>query len=499
MKKFLSIVICLALATCIFSSCASNQLTSSAEEDVASSQSGELDVSAMPVVTYIVPAILTFEDSAVAEVQAEINKLLAERWGIQTKLMFISAGAWNQQSSLMMTSSEVDVLPLYPTPLSTYVANGQIVPLDDYLANSSDAMKAVWPETVLDGARINGVLYGIPVAKGFANKVSLVMSEEIVNAENINVDAIETLDDFEKILYQIKEKYPDVYPVVPQAGDTLTVHWTWDGLGDEKYIGILADQGQSTTVENLFQTDDFINFSTQMHKWYQDGLIMSDVLSNTEYGEQLILGGKAFSTFYDDAVKSPTPGTVHKEIVSPWILSNAYSNITYGININSANKDAAWKLIEAFYTDREISTLLINGIEGKHYIVNDDGTISYPDGKSYTDMDYGGTQQSWLAPNALLSYPFDQYGADYFDKVKESNTQALESKAIGFSFDSSKVSDEYSACITIMEKYYKALLAGVMDPATTLDSVNEELKAAGLDNIIVEKQAQLDEHLREKS
>lgn len=501
MKKHLAILTSILLAMSIFTGCGTTENgneESKAESTVQSSEAVEetvTDVSKMPVVTYAVPAILTFEDADVEEVQSKMNELLAERYGIQTKLMFISAGAWNQQISLMMTSDEVDVLTLYPTPLTTYVSNGQVVALDDYLANSSDAMKNLWTEDELKGARVNGVLYGIPNVSCKANKVSIVMSEEIVKKEQIDVSSIRTLDDFEKVLYEIKEKYPDIYPVAPQAGSTLTNHWTWDGLGDDKYIGVLEDQGQSETVKNLFETDDFIDFSTRMHKWYEDGLIMSDVLSNTEYGEQMILAGKAFSTFYDDAIKPPTEGTVHAEVVSTWTLANAYSGITYGININSADKDAAWKLIEAMYTDREISTLLINGIEGKHYIVNEDGTISYPDGKDYTTMTYGGSDQSWLAPNVLLTYPLEKYGADYFDKMSDATKNSLKSKGLGFSFDSTAVSDEYSACLNIMDKYYKPLLAGVMDPAETIDDVVKELKSAGMDDILAEKQKQLDAFL----
>lgn len=515
MKKVLSVLTALMMTGCLLAGCggsagtqevgtaggegSSAALTEAGSSEEGSEETASMDVSEMPVVTYICPAILTFNEEDVDEVEAEINKLLAQRYQIQTELIFISAGAWSQQSSLMMTSDEVDVLPLYPTPLSTFVNNGQVEPLDEYLANASDAMKAIWTDEELSAARIDGVLYGIPAVKCFANNVRVVMSEEIVNAENIDISTIKTLDDLEEILYQIHEKYPDIYPIAPQAGDTMTVHWTWDGLGDEKWVGVLEDQGQSTTVKNLFETDDFIDFSTRMHRWYQDGLIMSDVLSNSEYGEQLILGGKAFAVFYDDPVKNPTQGTVATELVSTWTLSNSYSNITYGINVNSANKDAAWKLIEAFYTDKEIVTLLVNGIEGKHYIVNEDGTMSYPDGQMYTDINYGYAQQSWLAPNAELSYPIDNYGADYFEKCREANENSLKSQALGFCFNSANVANEYTACLNIMEKYYKSLLAGVMDPATTLDSVNEELKAAGLDTIIAEKQAQLDAFLAEKN
>ena len=38
--------------------------------------------------------------------------------------------------------------------------------------------------------------------------------------------------------------------------------------------------------------------------------------------------------------------------------------------------------MEILYTDKDVCTLLADGIEGTHYVVNDDGTISFPEGKN---------------------------------------------------------------------------------------------------------------------
>ena len=50
-----------------------------------------------------------------------------------------------------------------------------------------------------------------------------------------------------------------------------------------------------------------------------------------------------------------------------------------------------------------------------------------------------------------------------------------------------------------MNKYHKALVCGALDPEETLPKFNQELKDAGIDVIIEEKQAQLDEWLGQKS
>ena len=49
-----------------------------------------------------------------------------------------------------------------------------------------------------------------------------------------------------------------------------------------------------------------------------------------------------------------------------------------------------------------------------------------------------------------------------------------------------------------MTKYKNGLECGMLDPAETLPQMNQELKDAGLDTIIAEKQAQLHAWLAEQ-
>ena len=50
--------------------------------------------------------------------------------------------------------------------------------------------------------------------------------------------------------------------------------------------------------------------------------------------------------------------------------------------------EAALKFLNLTYTDKDIVNLLIYGIEGRDYIMNDDGTVSYPEGEDSTTVPY---------------------------------------------------------------------------------------------------------------
>lgn len=491
-KRLAALGLSAVTAAALLSGCGSS---GSENADKASSA----DTEDMPVVSFVMPSFFDFSDAPAVE--EKLNEVLGEKYGIQTELTYISVGAWTQQTNLLMTGDECDVIAVFITPLSTYVNNGQLLALDEYFENASDEMKNTFSDSQMASTTVNGSIYSLSNFKDFAGAMDFLMAEDVVNELGIDIESIKTLDDIENVLKQVKEAYPELYPIVPQHdAQMLTGRWTWDclGIGFSSAFTGTSDYGESTTVESIYEMDDFKELTEYTHRWYEAGYVMADALSNTEAGDALILGGKAFSTFSNASVNKLADGLVSTRIIEPWSMSSAYIGVSYGINANSKNPDASWTLLEAFYTDEEVATILLDGIEGTHYVDNGDGTISHPEGIDSSSTTYGGADQAWLYPNSTLTKPIDTLGdADYFDTLMEFNNSAIESKALGFMFDTAACTDAYSACLNIHQKYFNALLCGAVDPDEVIPQAIEELKAAGLDEVIAEEQAQLDAFLTE--
>lgn len=439
-----------------------------------------------------IPTVYDLPDADLVE--DAINELMEERYGLHVDITFINSGNWISQSNLLFTGDEADVIAVFMTPLSTYVKNGQLADLTDYYANASEEFKAVWSEEEMKGTMVDGKIYAVPNLRNFGNILGLNIDEDIAAEFGIENGQKLTMEEVDEFLRKAHEAYPDRYALVPQGSDSIVNGWTWDGLGDEKYIGVLTDQGQDTTVQNLFETDDFIDFCTWTRSWYQDGLIMQDILSNTQPFQTLIGNDQAIAAFDNYSVNN-VAGMIRTEIISAWAQSNSYQALCYGININSKDPDTAWELMEVLYTDKEITTILSDGIEGTHYVMNDDGTISFPEGKSASDCGYGMAEGYWIVPYSGWSHPLDVNGATFFEDLKQFNEDTLKTKAFGFAFDTTNVVDQYTACSNVMDKYYKALMSGSVDLESTLEQANAELEAAGLADVIAEKQTQLDAYL----
>lgn len=442
----------------------------------------------------VVVALPTMGDMTYAEeVQSEINAISEERYGIAFDLEFITYGNWAQQVNLLLTSDEVDVVPAFMTPLSTYVKNGQFADLTEYVANASEDFKNDWPAEVLKTTSIGGKVYAIPNLKNYGSCYGLTLAQDVADYYGIENRHSWTLEEVSEFLYQAQKDFPDRYALVPSGNGTMIPGWSWDGLGDSKYIGVLPDQGQSLTVENLFDTDDFQELAGYTRQWYTDGLTIPDVLNTTEGGYEMLRAGKACACFGKFA-NGNEAGCVLTTVVSAWSESNAY-NVTYGLNANSKDLDAAWKALEVLYTDEDIIRFLVQGIEGKSYVVNDNNTISYIDGKTAMESGYCMPTMYWVLPNADCTLPIDAYGEGFFEGIKAFNAETLKSKASGFYFDITEVADQYTACSNVMDKYMQAILSGSVDTEATIAQANKELEAAGLADIIAAKQAQLDAFL----
>ena len=463
----------------------SGEVSAAESSGQASEGSGE---TTNVVVAMLAP--MEMEDTQI--VQDAINEIASERYGVTVTLQYIASGSWTDKINLLLTGSEVDVFACYSTPLTTYVKNGQLLALDDYVAGASDAFKNIWTEEELQGTTLNGHIYAIPNLRNFGNTRGLVIDESIAAEYGIEAGQKLTMDEISEFLYKVHEEYPERYAIVPQTGMLMVSGWTWDGLGDAQNLGVLADCGQDTTVRNLLETDDFLDFCSYTRKWNEDGLMMPDVLSNSEAGKDMVQAQKAVSFFLNYAVDT-TPGCIRTVVVDNWTVANSYAELCYGINSNSKVPDAAWTALQMFYTDEDICTLLVDGIEGTHYVKNEDGTVSYPSQEA--QYAYPMASVAWMSIYSGHSLPLDANGASYFEDLIAFNEASAKSKAFGFSFDTSGVTDQYTACSNVMQKYYYALLCGAIDPESSIEQANAELEAAGLNDIIAAKQEQLDAYL----
>ena len=486
------------LAGCGGSTSSTSTSTSTSSSDTEAQETvKETDVSKMPVVKFMC-ASAGITDNMEA-VTAAINEILAERYGIQCEIQMEGFGSYSTQLNLMLTTpGEVDVFYVGGGP-TTFVNNGMIYDITDYWENASDEFKSMFKDEYIEANMVGGRLYAIPSNINFSNEILVHANKAMMDEMGIEVDdeKIWTLDEIHDLVVQAMETFPDVYGIAPQSAGVLINQLNWESLGDSYSIGVVEDRGESRQVISITDCEEFIEFSRTMHEWYQEGLIMQDVLTTTESWSTLVPTGRAFCDFdagaYPNGCTTEDSKYYNLTVYSNWSAANCAVRLGFGIAGNTENPDAAFTLLQAFYCDEDICNLLSWGIEGENYVVDENGKANFPDGVTLENDTWTvGHVSNWALPNMMGAIlPYSSVDGHY-DKLKEYDAAAELSGCMGVVFDSTNVADEYTACINAYNKYYGGILAGVLDTDEAIAQYKAELQAAGEDVVIAEKQAQID-------
>lgn len=183
-------------------------------------------------------------------------------------------------------------------------------------------------------------------------------------------------------------------------------------------------------------------------------------------------------------------------MIAPKAVPTDIGNLQYGISSNSAHPDEAFTLLSALYTDSKLHTLLSFGIEGKHYVINEDGRAAYPEGMNAENEPYGGFAATATYPNYLLNpVKADATVDNYKEVVDEWNQNMRVSPTFGFFFDTMEYGDFITAYKNLEEKYLHPIKTGSVALDDVLPSIQSELESIGFYEMIEKVQTELDAYL----
>lgn len=461
----------------------------------------------LPVVRVCINKPGTGEGELVVE--EALNKLLAERYGIQIDIVLKQD---NTQLNLMLTGG-ADTVDIFTSfwfmSQSTLYNNGQLLNLEPYLEQEGKGILALYEEhpEILNCGRIGNGLYGVPAYTAWSTPNIYTVKEDVSNAAGIDWSQVKTLEDATEAMLAMKAATPAAY-LIPGATQTYWVPKDLDDLGDTKYLGVVLQPDTNTNVENYYESQKFLNFMDQVKIWKANDIISPDPMSNDQatlynlmYG--IVDGTPGYSWSVEEfcyeanAQQNFNGNMVGAEIGERYITTGTVQ--TYMWHVSSFTKDpqAAVTMLNALYTDTDVAFLLAFGLEGEHYVLDENGQLRYPnDIGAFDDAWCGIPMDYW--PNITECPTFYYQPADKYKMMLETNNEAKLSKALGFVFDSSAVEDEMAACSSVVDQYYLPLINGEVDIDATLPLFQQALRDAGIETIIAEKQAQLDAWLAAK-
>ena len=491
-KKAMALLLVSVMAGSMLAGCGSDNASSSNDGSSKSADSSNQDSYTVKI---LAPGDASTDDCA--KISEAASKITEEKFNTKVELTRVGFGSYDQQVNLTLASSEkLDLMYEYCGNVTSAISSGQIVPITDYLDSYGSDMKSQISDSDWKCVTFNGDIYGIPANKEKATGWGFAMNKEMADATGIDYSSIKTEEELEPLLEKVKEMYPDVYPIVSNNGST-SLMTDQDDLGGD--IGSLESaSGDNTTVINYYGTDEYMNEMKLRYDWAQKGLIMPDASTSTENANSLIGAGKGFGRFTNtkpgiekEMEKEVGKEVVVLEMVKPYTTTTRVDIVWY-VPHNSEKPERAVQVLNEIYTNPDLANLFINGLEGKHYefVDKEKGIVNYPEGVNASNTGY--TSLPWAWPNETISYIWEGLDSDIWDQIQEFNKDATVSPAKGFAWDNTEVQNEVTACANVVAKYGPALECGSLDPETTIPKFLDELKAAGADTIIAEKQKQLD-------
>ena len=502
MKRAVVLLLAAAMAGSALAGCGgggaseSSKTPASTPESSAAAPSGE-------VVTLKVWGFVDGQPKTedVNEVAEAVSKITRDKIGAEVEL---TRSNDPQKLNLALTAGEKWDLTCYhgyPGGLASLVANGLATPLDDLLTNYGKDIPSVVSETEMKADRFNGVLYALPNQKDNAAGTAFAMRRDVLSEIGVDESTIKDWNDIHEVLQKVKEARPDLYPMVSSwGGGGMSTPIAKDDLGNSLGVLDLSADPKSTTVVNYFATDAYREFCERMYQWNQEGLIMPDITSATEFN---LLGTVGFSILtgtkpgkHQECINAYGVDCALIELVAPYRCNGNIQGSSFIIPTTSEHPEQAMALWNLMYTDAEVSNLFINGIEGKHWVYTDDTKtfITVPEGVDTTASPY--PSQEWAWPNQRITPPYAGNDADVWQQMQKFCDEALPSPALGFSYDNSNVLNEETACQNVVSKYDLGLRWGILNPTETIPQFISELEAAGINTIITDKQAQIDEWLK---
>lgn len=433
--------------------------------------------------------------------------------GVRITPIFINASDLEMNVDVRLKGGEeIDLMPCMEGSLLTrYIDEGIAAPLSGLLDEYGQDILATMPEQIWKVLSLNDEIYAVSSLNAVVNMEGLVIRKDVLDAVGVTKEElIQQWDPAQRhTMAQLDMFLTPLLEAIHTSDATLSDGGTISSMGlaasTNRKGGLFAqcnllhkegfgnDFGctvdDSGTIVDLYQMEEFREMLRLIRSWQERGYIYS---MNAQLGENPIIvyeSGKVCGFFSDtssgmEASYSAQSG--HESVCIPLVTSTITNEMTqignWVIPQASSKKEAAMKLLNLMYTDEEYVSLYINGIEGEHYTLREDGSLEI--------LSRGYTQHlTWIFGNVMLAASPEQTRS--VERLYDASNYSV---YFGFLYDSTRFTKEIAEMSAIVDRALPRLLLGEEpDVDAALDELNRQLKDLGIGQVIQDKQKQLSE------
>lgn len=351
-----------------------------------------------------------------------------------------------------------------------------------------------WDETTISGKTV-------AVPSNQAQPMGKIVAVRQDLMEKYGMSELKSWDDYKQYMLTIAEKEtPEsgIYALAA-AGDNNEL---WDVYRqmtdtflalDSNYMDMMYEYtGEIPTKDDIklaYEYDSFRAYAKDMKEMADAGCWSRGALTNTVtdddafgnlQGASIAWNGSVF-TYMEQAEQTEGVKCMAYDLTQDHLVgAEAYSNNDMAITAGSKNPERAAMVLDLIKCDTYLNSLLLLGIEGEHYNLDDQGC--YIETEKAADFPAFTVSASWAIKNGNLSEAGTPEREKKITDAWEERVQM--NPTITFVFDDSNVTAYTAAVNAVLNDYVPMLELGLVDDVdATLDEMIQKCYDAGLQNV----------------
>ncbi|MDL2288402.1 DUF3502 domain-containing protein [Oscillospiraceae bacterium OttesenSCG-928-F05] len=444
------------------------------------------------------------------KVLAKVNEITLAKSNVYlAALDTVSSSAMTEQINLIMASQEgYDILmDGIMRNLAGHLNKGYLSPIDDELeAYGQDILEVLGDYS--SAVTYNGEIMGITTRRDLATGAGIQIRKDLADQYDFDLESVKTAADVEAFFPTVMADNPDMTMIHYLSFFSPTGFGVNCWMDPEIYRSDYMASRDGVAIYNATQNDQFSILAeldeyeaacVEARRWYEAGYMPSDLGSDAGQGQELMKAGRLFAMF--NSMKAGEAGQTltltDREVVDCMIVppyADTFTSIAFiwVFPIFSDNEtEYAIKWINELYGDADVVNLMCYGIEGEHYVQLPDGHVNYPEGITSDNCGWA-LRMNWMMGDQFKSKIWVGTDLTVWEDQDAMNKEATRSAAMGLIFDQENVKTVMASVSNVHAEYKVAVECGMVDPVAMLPEYISKLKTAGIEQILTEKQAQLD-------
>lgn len=423
---------------------------------------------------------------------SNVNAYLEEKIGINIEMEVIPWGDWDKRRSVIISTNEpYDIIFGTGNNYTADINLGAYYDITELIKSEMPGLNELMPEKYWEAVTVDDKVYGVPTYKDSSLSNYAIWDKELVDEYSLDIESMTTVESLTDTFEMLKEEKGD-YPVYVKNDGVYYIFDVYDQLGaGTQILGVRYDDEDARVCFTLEEPDIQSALKT-FHEWNQKGIINPDASTLSEarvYNMWRVAQG------WESAAITSWGPSMGKDVAVAKVGDTLLSNETVrgSLNMISANSkypEKALQFLDMVNTDTKLRDMFFYGEEGVNFEYTEDNKVH----KINTDWPMPGYSQGSFF--TVTPEDTDEYG---WDEIKTLNEQAVSSVMLGFTFDTTEVTDKLANCREIWLRYRSEVMTGVLDPEVAVPEIKDQLMAAGFQDVIDAAQAQVDEFIANKN